>query len=464
VIASFSTSAEGWRLLVVIFSVLLVALFGAGQLLCRWLLREEDRRAFTGLAAGLSLLHFIALLRVPLVLVLALLFVMTGVEGVLRLRSPRRARASVEGAWWTAAIFATALPLWGLTMSEPIQAYDARVVWFFGGRIIFSEGHLSIEAFRQLMSHWGPDYRLFMNPDYPKLVGVLAASVATMAGYWNDYLPKLAILVLHSLSLVGLVAAGWRVRAIALNLVLTLQPQHRHLVESAMLDVHVALLALVSISALARAAEVDDARGGAIGVAVAALAVASQLKAEGRALALIVLVAALVTGAVARRELVRSARLLLLFAPMALWLAEVRVFHVPGYLQYSGGIPVALSRLRTDLWSSIVPGIVGQTHTVVGLASLALAIAAARVLAPTETIRAWARWPVLGVGVLTALGYAGVLVGVYLITPYARPSEQMEVSVGRATLPIEAVLVATALAALERAWRHRRQPSTVALL
>jgi hypothetical protein len=447
-------------LLIVIYSVLTAALLGSGQLVCRWLQRDGERRAFTSLAAGLSLLHALTLLGVPLVLVLAVLFALTGVEGVLRLRTPGGVRASAVDARWVAAIFATALPLWAFTMSEPLRAYDARLVWFFGGRIIFTAGHLPIELFQRLMSHWGPDYRLFMNPDYPKLVGTLAASVATMAGYWNDYLPKLAILLLHTLSLVGLIEAGWRARAIALNLLLTLHPQYRHFVESAMLDVHVALLTLVSLSALGRAVEerAGDARAAAsasIGAAVAALAVASQLKYEGRALAPIVLLAALAVRAVAPRDLVRAARLFLLFAPTALWLVEVRLFHVPGYLQFSGGLPVALSRLRTDLWSSIVPGILGDRRTVVGAVSLGLGVAAAKLMAPGHSIRTWARWPGIGLPVLTALGYAVVLASVYLITPYARPAEQMETSVGRATLPIEAALVAAAIAALERGRRLR---------
>jgi hypothetical protein len=450
-------------LLVVIYSVLALGLYGSGSLLCRWLGRGGERRAFTSLAAGLSLLHLLTLLGAPLTIVLACLFAMTGAEGILRWRAPAPAPIDRGDARWAAAIFATALPLFAFTLSEPLRAFDARLVWFFGGRIIFTAGHLPFAAFQRLPSHWGPDYRLFMNPDYPKLLGALAASVATMAGYWNDYLPKLAVLVLYTLALVGLVEAGWRARAIALNLVLTLEPHYRHFVESGMLDVHVALLTLVALSALVRAAEAraGDARASSasVGVAVAAVAVASQLKYEGRALAALVLGAALLVRAVAPRELRPHARLgVLLFAPTALWLVEARLFRLPGYLQYSGGIPVALARLRTDLPSTILPGILGDTRTVVGLVSLGLGVAGARLVAPAASIGDWSRWPGLRLTVLTALGYAGALAGIYLLTPYARPAEQMQTSVGRATLPLEAALVAGAVAALERAWRLRAGP------
>jgi hypothetical protein len=448
-------------LLIVVYSVLLALLTGSGAFVCRALLRGRRLGMFVSLSAGVSLLHGLVLLGLPVVVVLGALAAMALAEGAVRWRG--------RGSWptlhrrdvlWVAVIFASTLPLWAYTTFRPLWAFDARNVWFFAGRIIFAEGHFPIDAFHRLICHWGPDYRLNMNADYPKLIGVLTASAATLAGYWNEYVPKVGILIVHTLWLIGLIELGWRARAVVVNLLLMGITKYRYFFDSASIDIHVAMFTMIGILALLRAGE-ERERGGDgadrfVAVALAAIAVSSQLKYEGRALAVIILGAALVARVVRWRELRRALPMFLLFLPTAIWLVEVRLFDVPSYLRHSGGISAALTRLHTDLFSHILPGIAWDPLTIAGAVALIVGLAAAKIATPSLPLSTWLRSSPVRLGALVSAGYTGALVAVYLVTPYTTVLEHMKTSIERATLPIEVALVAAAIAVVERAWRVGR--------
>jgi hypothetical protein len=447
-------------LLVVVYSVLVLALLGSGALLYRALRRAGRPRLFTSFAAGLSALHLLLLAGLPLGLVLGALLVMAAVEGVLQWRARRAGAGLVAGdARWLALIFASALPLWAYTMFRPLWAFDARNQWLFSGRMMFVDGRLQLEAFHRLICHWGPDYRLNMNADYPKLVGSLGAAVATLLGYWNEYLPKTSVLILHTFWLLGLFELGWRGRAVAVNLLLTLVSRYRYFFDSASLDLHTGMLTLISILALVRSSDAespDEARLPFVDMAVAALAVSSQLKYEGRALAVVVLGGALLARASSLRDLKRAAPAFVLFLPAVVWLVEVRLFHIPSYLQYSHGLAAARERFHTELFGTILPGIGAEPLTVTGLVALAMSFGAAKLIAPTLSLGDLLRTPGARLGVLTALGYSAALIGVYLVSPYTTAYEQMSSSIGRTTFVIQVSLFAAALAIIERARRAAR--------
>jgi hypothetical protein len=76
-------------------------------------------------------------------------------------------------------------------LSEPLEHSDARSIWFFHARMIWTEGALSRSA------GWNhPSIVGFTNPDYPKLVPALAAQLAYVKGYWNEFLPKGSLLLM----------------------------------------------------------------------------------------------------------------------------------------------------------------------------------------------------------------------------------------------------------------------------
>ena len=73
---------------------------------------------------------------------------------------------------------------------EPVQLWDARSIWFYSGKIIyFNEGYL-FEKFQNDFCN-KCDYLL-----YPKFIPSLTAYVATIFGFWNDYVTKLSLFLL----------------------------------------------------------------------------------------------------------------------------------------------------------------------------------------------------------------------------------------------------------------------------
>lgn len=73
-----------------------------------------------------------------------------------------------------------------IVLGAPVTGWDARSIWFFHAKRIFVDGSL----YAQL-----DDYPPWGQNDYPTLVPALAASVAKSFGYWNEVLPRLAVLV-----------------------------------------------------------------------------------------------------------------------------------------------------------------------------------------------------------------------------------------------------------------------------
>ncbi len=73
-------------------------------------------------------------------------------------------------------------------LGEPLSVWDARSVWFFHAKMIYAAGSIGPSA------GWLDPYAAFSHVDYPKLVASLAAQVATVMGFWNEYLPKASLL------------------------------------------------------------------------------------------------------------------------------------------------------------------------------------------------------------------------------------------------------------------------------
>src|SRR5688572_27931074 len=111
------------------------------------------------------------------------------------------------GAWRFSTAFRIGLPQAGIVpvgcvicvlvvyyfkiLSEPLEHADARSIWFFHARMIWTEGALSQSA------GWNhPSITGFTNPDYPKLVPALAAQLAYVKGYWNEFFPKGSLLLM----------------------------------------------------------------------------------------------------------------------------------------------------------------------------------------------------------------------------------------------------------------------------
>jgi hypothetical protein len=72
-------------------------------------------------------------------------------------------------------------------VAEPLLGWDARWIWFFHAKMIYTAGSIGQSA------GWQNATVGFSHVDYPNLVPVIAAQTMRIAGFWNEYLPKLSI-------------------------------------------------------------------------------------------------------------------------------------------------------------------------------------------------------------------------------------------------------------------------------
>lgn len=69
----------------------------------------------------------------------------------------------------------------------PLTDWDARSIWFFHAKMIYTAG--SINQY----TGWQDPSVAFSHAEYPNLVPTLAAQVAYLMGFWNEYLPKISL-------------------------------------------------------------------------------------------------------------------------------------------------------------------------------------------------------------------------------------------------------------------------------
>ena len=72
-------------------------------------------------------------------------------------------------------------------LTKPLTAWDARSIWFFHAKMIYYAN--SIGQF----AGWQHPSVSFSHIDYPKLVPAIAAQVANLVGFWNEYIPKASL-------------------------------------------------------------------------------------------------------------------------------------------------------------------------------------------------------------------------------------------------------------------------------
>ena len=72
-------------------------------------------------------------------------------------------------------------------LSLPLTDWDARSIWFLHAKMIYLANSLGQSAGWQNLSI------AFSHPDYPILIPALAAQAAYVMGFWNEYIPKIAL-------------------------------------------------------------------------------------------------------------------------------------------------------------------------------------------------------------------------------------------------------------------------------
>jgi hypothetical protein len=169
----------------------------------------------------------------------------------------------------------------GPILLEPLQAWDARSLWFFQAKLIHVAGGLD-----PAHEDWINPAYAFVHADYPKLLPLLAAQIADAAGHWNEFVPKGALLLLLAPAVLGLGAltVARPVSAAAVFLFGTFLLGCRELLWNGYADGYLALYAGVASLFLAR--WVDGRRDADLALGVAFIGVALSLKNEGMLLAL----------------------------------------------------------------------------------------------------------------------------------------------------------------------------------
>ena len=167
--------------------------------------QEGGMRVSVVLGCGLLLAYLLVLVCRSLALAtvigggLAALGTALWVREHLRARRWPRVRLGWAGL---VAVYVLVLLLVSL-VTLPLQAGDARSIWFFHAKIIYYAQGLGTADMADV---WGDDTLAFSHPDYPKLVAVLAAQLAYVHGAWNEYLPKAVLAGLLAVALSGAVA------------------------------------------------------------------------------------------------------------------------------------------------------------------------------------------------------------------------------------------------------------------
>lgn len=156
---------------------------------------------------------------------------------------------------------------------DPIVAWDARFIWFFHGKMIYYSGGLG------RWTGFGDEAVLFSHVDYPKLIGILSAEFATVAGFWNEFVPKASLMALLLPAALAVASFFRRLSFSNLYLLLMFFFSPGWLLWNGYMDGYLALYAGIGLLFLGRWVNEKDSLDLATGLAFVALA--ASLKNEG---------------------------------------------------------------------------------------------------------------------------------------------------------------------------------------
>jgi len=332
-----------------------------------------------------------------------------------------------------------------LCLVEPIKDWDARSIWFYHAKVIYHTKSIWAGG------AWATEANIYTHLNYPKLFSLLAAQVATLLGFWNEYAPKLAITLL-ALPMLAFYCEAWQrlcskydtdkgvgwIYVGMLTLLLFGFDGSGFFLFNGYMDGWVALYACL--------ATIAWVTSGNLWQVFVFLCLVAEIKQEGLILAGIVSTIGIALQAPRVRALLHSqgkfvmlrhaGKGALLIVPIFAWFIAVKVQHL-ARSHYSGNtFERALARLSTPSdWEWIVANIL--LHNAMVLPSLALATVLTLVI-----IRQRRGQPIiLLLPLLTAVGYIAVVFCVYLATN-ADLYWHLGASAGRVGLSI-ALLLAT---------------------
>jgi hypothetical protein len=371
--------------------------------------------------------------------VLALLGLLLGLRTFLKRRGQQPFPFSRSWVWSLPLAYIVAL--YGvLILTRPLTHWDARSIWFFHAKIIYFQGALTEQS--------GWSELLDAHADYPKLLQTLAAQVACVCGYWNEFLPKAALLVLLVPAAAGYFAFFKRPISWVFLISMAFFSTYTE-IWNGYADSYFALYAGLAILALGR--WFDSRRPHDLLLGLAALGIVSCLKNEGSLFLVCTAVAFAAVGLLGwmkRKDrppgsidwLSLTYLMVVMLAGLTIWLVKKKAWGLHGDLNLSGRyLAEAWGRLTDgESFSLIVKNLFQTQELTYALIPLAMGIIAARVFRIRIPKTAWLPFS-------TATLYLFGIVLVYLGTPYEL-SWHLITSSGRTVLPIFVTLsVATFL-------------------
>jgi hypothetical protein len=370
-------------------------------------------------------------LRVALTVgcVLGVLGLLLGWRTVLKRREKQPFPCSRSWVWSLPLAYVVAL--YGvLILTRPLMHWDARSIWFFHAKIIYYQGALTEKS--------GWSELLEAHADYPKLLQTLAAQVAYVCGYWNEYLPKVALLVLLVPAAVGYFAFFKRPLSWVFLISMAFFPTYTE-IWNGYADSYFALYAGLAVLALGR--WFDSRRPHDLLLGFAALGMVSCLKNEGSFFLLCTLVAFTAVGLfgwMKRKDrppgsiewLSLTYLVVVTLAGLPIWLVKKKAWGLHGDLDFSVRyLAEAWGRLTDGESFSLLTKNLFQTQELTdALIPLAIGIIAARVFRVRIPLT-------VCLPVAAATLYLLGIVLVYLGTPYEL-SWHLNTSAGRTVLPI----------------------------
>lgn len=153
---------------------------------------------FSALAVGLAVFYGLGLAQLPLRAILIIAAVGSLAGSYWLWRALRQFAAPRHWPWAAGGLACFLTLMFFKIISDPLHDWDARSIWFFHGRMIYLNSSLTADA------GWSDAAIRFSHPDYPKLLPFLAASIGTLFGFWNDFLPKLSLACLFVILFIGL--------------------------------------------------------------------------------------------------------------------------------------------------------------------------------------------------------------------------------------------------------------------
>jgi hypothetical protein len=409
----------------------------------------------TSFLAGMLTLYSAVLLGLPLSWFSATGFLVLAVATVAFLRGRIRFEKPAIHVGWTLVLVLLTLPLLSKILYTPITAWDARSIFFFHGKMIFYGNGIHSDT------GFGIPANGFSHEDYPKFVSALGAMASSIFGVWNEYLPKISILMLllgALLSIVELHHISRFSRAILLFIVCS---DRDHLLSNGMMDLWVAIYsAIVVLNVIAYLSERSRR---ALTAALLSAGIVAGLKNEGLALVLLIALAGAVwlatqprdAGRLSIRKLAQCYGGVFLIAalPVPLWQIH-RSANGLAIDALSGEWMARVSgRLVDGSWMTIGSSLVMRTGMFwwLGAAAIASGVALLYGTRSGGPSRRWER-SIASLPVAVALAYLGVLVVVFLGTTNDL-AWHLDSTVHRLAYTVQALCIVALIVAVESAAR-----------